>query len=757
MSPQTPITMIDTSSETSQQRTVPSMMNIATGTNKKSEFNEVKASDDSSTANSRGVTRNDGESHIRGKSSEFTKNVSGRAAATNQPTQRSPIIGKEYGKSPPIAASVPRINNVSNLPEARANSATEHQHVNSQSGPQNAARSMQAREYKFDHNHLSHAKQSRPHQSVEIEKAPPAVYNMHRYARQYAPAPYTPAGVMQTHRHPAANANTASAVTDHSHVNRTHNTNVPGGRDVRNQFTQNNSIMNHRHHDPSSNPSNFAQTNRPVASNSDSGGRQLAMARSIAIGQHQAAAKVAEQHVQWIMQAYEKKKQENSNNGNVAAAAVVEVEDDSHLKDKLIQQYTEAIARQLNSADAAAIEQQRPGTNNRNSEYQDWRDQVPNNSARKRGLSEPNDRGNYKHVTVNRQSLPSSDNPCPPTYIERATSKSSMDSSSRSNRPRHLDHQGPNSSNQVVNVKDAMNVALDATITLDTSQGSQRTSASGQRLDTPMIYLIRQLLGQVEVLGDEPAVVFAPHLVKDASLKIRLVINKLIEMIVMKAKKDSQAQIREVEARFTAMEEKKRASERDNAADSVAHADHQKSMQSLRAFAEDKCVKLAERDKVIEQLRKKLQAHDMENENSRERQDVSLSAGLDLEKKSNTTIRHLIAQLDEGITEIQRQKRENVAFKAVIEKNTETLIGNRDLKSYLEGILTLYDVSTKEKTYSKKASQITQTKEIVSLKNEVAELRATLHAERQQSENTLRAYMRAAVHALKIQNEELHE
>jgi hypothetical protein len=584
--------------------------------------------------------------------------------------------------------------------------------------------------------HFSQKVQPKP------KNAPPASTNYNNVAQYGKPIPPYLPSVLQN-RHHAAAAAAAVSVAAHNDAKAMLHSEKPSATFMRDQIPVNVAGTNFVLQGTESKPELVSQRNRPISlqfdSRRNSGGRPHAP--SYSVGQHHAATSAAEQHLQWRVNTNPTTKQSDSKHAK-AFPEIIEIDDDAEQKVQLINHFTAAIERQLAGSEASADQE----TKKRTHEYPGWKDQVSND--RKRGFPEPIDMDSQKGAVTKRQALPNFDVRNPTKYSSRAVATNwsgNTNGTASASRTNHTPiQQTQNTSMRHVNVNDAMNIALDAAISSDSTQYTKAMSSSGSRVDSPMTYLVRQLLGQVEILGDEPAVVLAPPLVRDASNKIRLVINKLIEMIVVKSNKDSEAKIREAESRVDALQKSNFASGREKAVDD---AYYQKNFLALRAFAEEKCQQLSDRDKQIEYLRMKLESQETAMEDSTIRRSKSSHSNLTYEEKTNATMRQLISRLDEGMTTIQRQQKEIQVLKAIVDKDKNALQSKRDMIPFLKQTFGLCDGTMTEQN-----NDAAQNQEIVLLKTELEDLQATLLAERRQHEITLKAYMRAAVHALKIQS-----
>jgi hypothetical protein len=296
------------------------------------------------------------------------------------------------------------------------------------------------------------------------------------------------------------------------------------------------------------------------------------------------------------------------------------------------------------------------------------------------------------------------------------------------------------------------------------SPSSQNKPHVPRRGDTPMTYLVRQLLGQVEVVGDEPAVVLGPQLVKDASHKIRLVVNKLVEIAVEKAKKDGRAMVRESESE--AIEEALVATSKQNAADVTVQdlltlAQQHRSIESLKRFAQDQMAVVGEQKNTIVKLQQQVEENlvvisEQRSEMELLRQCMRPSTAV---QGSNATVKNLVRQLDGGIAMVQRQKKEIESLKAKLRKHAR--------KEELDRIAAAAGGEKPESQTHATEEEIRQSRpaiaaglvanldthlEIHRLKNEVRDLEESLSQEKRQGEQCIRAYMRAAVHALKVRS-----
>jgi hypothetical protein len=466
-----------------------------------------------------------------------------------------------------------------------------------------------------------------------------------------------------------------------------------------------------------------------------------------AVQQHQAAASAAEHHLQWRMNAY----QGDERNG-ITRSGLHEL---SHPKDgprdQLLEQYTAEVARRLSVAS-------NPSNSDRSSSVHEKVNLQGNSTAfneRKRSLSESEYSG--IHPTARRLH-----------HTERRPSNAPTSAQIKS-RNHNTALSGTKLSNQTQAMSDTMDVALDEAMEYDGAQTS-KASSSSRRVDTPMTYLVRQLLGQVEVYGNEPAVVLSPNVVKEASLKIRAVINKLMEKVAEDAKRESQMQIRQAESRSAVLEETHAAQNMKTAANLAvleyfANAQQKKEVDDLKTFAEEQVSLVQDRETLIHNLRNQLRAS--QGSLSILREDLAATKRQNRtpsEKLSNATIRNLITQLDDGMTKLQQQKKEIDALKAVIRKDAESLKGFHEMRMFLISTFGLCDPTTNPPLLPAAAGRpsgsVTEGNPndlIKSLRGEVEELHAALKLEHERGETALRAYMRAAVHALKMQKESLYE
>jgi hypothetical protein len=496
-------------------------------------------------------------------------------------------------------------------------------------------------------------------------------------------------------------------------------------------------------------PEHAAHRNRPFSAQVDAtrnvGGYQPV--HSYIVAQHNAASSAAAQHLNWKTNTNQTAKRTEGKTDE-AFPEIIEIIDDTAQKAQMFDNCTATMARQFAGSEAASagLQESQRG-NQRNHEIQCWNDQISND--KKRGLPEKNDNHTQKQPAQKRQAPTISDAQNQTKHGDRsiATTNRSMNANTFASSVNNIHVPVPQPRDSLmreVNVNDAMNIALDTAILSDATQYPQVRNFSGRRVDSPMTYLVRQLLGQVEILGDEPAVVLAPPLVRDASNKIRLVINKLMEIIAMNARKDSGDKIRELESRIDALQKSNFASDRDKV---VGDAYHRNNFLALKNFAEEKCKQLADRDKQIEYLRMKLQSQETDVEDATIRKAKTSQSTQSYEERTNATIRQLISRLDESMTTIQGQQKEIQVLKAIIEQDKNSLHGKRNMIPFLKETFGLHDGAVTTQN-----NDAAENQEIMLLKTEMEELQSTLATERRQHEISLKAYMRAAVHALKIQH-----
>lgn len=532
--------------------------------------------------------------------------------------------------------------------------------------------------------------------------------------------------------HQQASAATGPVDTSRNYSMKIHPYNAPK------QFNRDMSSMQQKstavkvHHESSANATmqdkfmNHASPSH-MASTSGPGGHGQGASRSAPDVHHNTTAARSEQHGKTKTSPRDRKKDKAGKIIN-SQPEVIEKNDNNRNFEQLVQHVTVAIANQFGPVDDRKFVMPNAGSQDLQFHQNDSR----KHSEKKRSLPDNSDHGVHKRSIVHRNSLPIVE-----AHTATIPSGSSHSHYTTSNGPGQMAH---NSSFREVNVNDAMNLALDETID---PTSNTITKSNGRPIDTPMTYLVRQLLGQVEVRGDEPPVVLAPHAVKDASQKIVLVINKVIEILVMKAGATAQVQLREAETRMRALEDILNAKDRENL---VAHFEsQQQNIMVLKSFAEEKCTQLAESNKTIETLRIKLAQYE-QSTSTASTQNISANT------ENNATMRRLINQLDDNMSTIQSQKKEIETLRAVIARDTATLQKKREMKTFLMETFQIDD--TKTDTSSNSSNRANENQEVVSLINEVKALQAALSAERQQSENTLKAYMKAAVHALKMQRKD---
>lgn len=287
-------------------------------------------------------------------------------------------------------------------------------------------------------------------------------------------------------------------------------------------------------------------------------------------------------------------------------------------------------------------------------------------------------------------------------------------------------------------------------------------------VDTPMTYLVRQLLGQVQVVGDEPAIVLGPQLVNEASQKIRLVINKLVEIAVKKVEDESHARFAEHQSAFSEGKADGGTATSNAAASAVSGVCSncellQIKNEALKKFAQEQMEMVQDQKEYMEYLQEKL------DENAAvitgqlsELELLKPVDNLDAED-DKATVRNLIRQLDGGIAMVQRQKKEIEALKESLEKLESDAKKSNELIQVLRAHLEAKEAEQTQPVNEQKRAaaddesraQQKQFTGFTKLQKKIQVLEESLSEERLKGEKSMRAYMRASVHGLKVryQNE----
>jgi hypothetical protein len=254
--------------------------------------------------------------------------------------------------------------------------------------------------------------------------------------------------------------------------------------------------------------------------------------------------------------------------------------------------------------------------------------------------------------------------------------------------------------------------------------------------DSPMTYLVRQLLGQIEVVGDEPALVLGPHNIMDASRKIRLVINKLVTIAVEKEKREMEAAAQEAAA--------------DRNVGKVVEVSTGTNTVSDRGDADSATIeklqaKIQKQKSTIKKLKTQLKEAPTEPTATSETVPVhrllkpataadAKRAPAEAESQDTVaTIANLVKRLDEGIKMVQKQRLEIDHLKAQQAKDAD-IIQQKNVTIKALGRRPPTVGNTETKTMTEKIEKLEQ----------------ALRDERRKSQKTLSAYMRAAEHAIKI-------
>jgi hypothetical protein len=326
-------------------------------------------------------------------------------------------------------------------------------------------------------------------------------------------------------------------------------------------------------------------------------------------------------------------------------------------------------------------------------------------------------------------------------------------------------------------------------------------------VDTPITYLVRQLLGQIPVLGNEPPLVLDAKLIQDLSSKIRLVVDRIIDRAVEKALTKSGGQdvpdvtdmVNDIKAKAQVMNEltenlRRKTNDIKSLRESLEKKanDYQVTFQALdnlKTFTQKQSEKVHEQNQLILKLRQQLEERTHVNSEQEFAQIGQLAAHPD-----SGLIQSLVQQLQGGVSKVQLQNRQIAALRDeirtdkaslkakdetirqleeklaskeqsvkamreqvekirarpsveefVLEKEDEIKLLKHEIKRLKETL-----VSCRQRATTNEATGFYEKdKELAHLRREVKELQESLRAERKDAETKIRAYMRASVHALK--------
>ena len=257
---------------------------------------------------------------------------------------------------------------------------------------------------------------------------------------------------------------------------------------------------------------------------------------------------------------------------------------------------------------------------------------------------------------------------------------------------------------------------------MGSSSGRGFGSNDPSQNDAAMATLVRKLLGSLPVRGDEPPVVLGPQLIASISDKLKQVINRMVDI------QDERSG------------DKRKRTDKDD-------SDHNN---RLTAYAQQQVDLVREQQMQMEAMQRQLDEKSAELADQRN-EITALSNQRSVE--DDPAIQNLLKQLETGMQTAARQKKEITALRAVINQDAADIQQKDDVIGVLRGQLE----QNQETMRLQRPDQGARGESVTALREELKHLQNTLETERRQSETTTRAYMRAAVHALKVQNRALNE
>jgi len=282
-------------------------------------------------------------------------------------------------------------------------------------------------------------------------------------------------------------------------------------------------------------------------------------------------------------------------------------------------------------------------------------------------------------------------------------------------------------------------------------QESSPPSNTPRNADKPMTYLVRQLLGQIPVDRNDPAFVLSPKLVKNASTKIQMVIDKLIEAAVKRIKE-------------------KGSTSSAGDPDTKRPEDLNREIQILAQFSQERAIHLLEQNKNIAELQQKLDENlvvinEKRNllESLRLRVNVNggipTAAGLTDDSDHDDTVRTLVQKLHRVIATVQKLKKDIEAYRLVAKQDEIELQQKDDVIKLLRAMIETE--STLGQQIANEASaaavppppqQEDKQMEIALLMKDVENRKEALQKQRGYVEHRMKAFMRAAVQSLQKQS-----
>ena len=275
----------------------------------------------------------------------------------------------------------------------------------------------------------------------------------------------------------------------------------------------------------------------------------------------------------------------------------------------------------------------------------------------------------------------------------------------------------------------------------------------------PMTNVVRQLLGQIPADPNEPAFVLSPHLLKNASSKIQLVVDKLLEAAVKRTK-----------------EKGKNGAPRRK---SLRTEEMQRELQILTQFAQERANQVAEQDATIAQLRLKLDENLIVINQKRNQLEERRLRALHGEKTAamsavssfgddaahDETVRTLVQKLHRVIATVQKVKKEIEAYRLVAKQDEVELQQKEDVIKLLRAMIETECAVSKQRAAaalklvgSSAAARLPvppmseKQRQIAVLKKEIDNLKDALQQQRAASVRRMKAFMGASKQALKKQS-----
>lgn len=292
---------------------------------------------------------------------------------------------------------------------------------------------------------------------------------------------------------------------------------------------------------------------------------------------------------------------------------------------------------------------------------------------------------------------------------------------------------------------------------------------AARNADKPMTYLVRQLLGQIPVDSNDPAFVLSPHLVKNASKKVQLVIEKLIEAAVKRTKE--------------------KGNNTASGATSSRLDEMNRELRLLNQFAQERAHQVLDQSKIIAELQRTMNKNMVDITKNRNQLEAlrlqsppmggsagGAASALFDDSEHDETVRTLVQKLQRVIATVQNMNKEIEACRLVATRDEIDLQQKDDVIKLLRALIETECAIGKQQAAAdaKKATALAAVapaplpvpapehpppdskenkRKMSSLKMEIDSLKDALLQQRSSSEHRMKVFMDASLQALEKQSD----